>query len=177
MAAADLISLVAPLPPAPDGDVFTAEQWDLLLAICEVFIPALDTSEANKTVFKFVRKDADEKITSDYLAESVTALPTFKPALHRKMGHYVPASSLATLSFILSTLNTRLGSLALTGYIKPLSLQPLDIRTSIIKSWSNSYLPALRALFRSLSALTISTWVNSSPTLPKMIDFPSLPKQ
>lgn len=172
----ELASLAAPLPPAPEGDFFTSEQWAILLSICEVFIPALDASEANTTVFKLLPKDANDNTLSDYLTESVIALPAFKPALHRRLGHYVPASGLAPLSFVLSALNTRLGSLALTGYTQQLSSQPLEIRTSIIKSWSTSYLPALRALFRSLSGLTISIWVNLSPTLPKMVAFPSIPK-
>ena len=169
-----MASLAAPLPPAPEGELFTSEQWAILLSICEVFIPALETSEANKTVF--LQKEANGNIISEYLGESVIALPAFKPAIHRKLGHYVPASALAPLSLILSTLNTRLGSLALTGNSSPISSQPLHVRTSIVKSWSASYVPALRALFRSLSALTISTWVNLSPTLPKVIDFPSVPK-
>lgn len=171
-----LATLVAPLPPAPEGELFTPEQWAILLSICEVFIPALDISEANKNAFQLLPKDADDNTISDYLAESVATLPAFKPAIHRKLGHYVPASALAPLSVILSTLNTRLGSLALTGYQTPISSQPLQIRTSVIKGWSVSYLPPLRALFRSLSALTISIWVNLSPTLPKMIGFPSVPK-
>ena len=175
-AIAELAALAAPLPPGPEGEVFSAEQWSILLSICEVFLPALDTSASNKAAFKFLPESVNETTVSEYLSESVRALPTFQPALHRKLGHYVPASGLAPLSFILSTLNTRVGSLALTGYATPISSQPLAVRTAIIISWSKSYLPPLRALFRSLSALTISTWLNLSPTLPKMIDFPDIPK-
>lgn len=91
-----LASLAAPLPPAPEGELFTSEQWAILLSICEVFIPALETSEANKTVFR--QKEANGNIISEYLGESVIALPAFKPAIHRKLGHYVPASALAPLS-------------------------------------------------------------------------------
>jgi choline dehydrogenase-like flavoprotein len=173
---AGLASLVAPLPPAPEGEVFTQEQWDILLSICEVFIPAIESSNSNKASFKYLPEGANEDTISAYLSEAVSSLPTFKPALHRKLGHYVPASGLAPLATILSMLNTRLGSLALTGYSAPISSQPLSIRTSIVRSWSNSYLPPLRALFRSLSALTISIWVNLSPTLPQMVSFPSVPK-
>lgn len=175
-AATELASLVAPLPPAPASDVLTPEQWDVLLSVCEVFIPAIETSDINKAAFKLLPEGADETTISEYLSESVTAIPAFKASVHRKFGHYVPASGLAPLSIILSTLSTRLGSLVLTGSTTPIYSQPLDIRTSIIRSWSTSYLPPLRALFRSLSALTISTWVNVSPTLPKMISFPSVPE-
>jgi choline dehydrogenase-like flavoprotein len=171
-----LATLVAPLPPGPEGELFTPDQWAILLSICEVFVPALEISEVNKSAFQLLPEGADKTTISDYLSESVTTLQGFKPAVHRKLGHYVPTSGLAPLSMILSTLNTRLGSLALTGYQNPISSQPLEIRTAIVKGWSVSYLPPLRALFRSLSGLTISTWVNLSPTLPKMIGFPSVPK-
>lgn len=171
-----LATLVAPLPPGPDGEVFTPDQWKILLSICEVFIPALETSEANKSAFEPLPEGAGDSTISDYLSESVAALSAFKPAVHRKLGHYVAAADRAPLSVILSTLDTRLGSLALTGYQTPISSQPLHIRTAIIKGWSMSYLPPLRALFRSLSSLTIAIWVNLSPTLPKMIGFPSVPK-
>ena len=55
------------------------------------------------------------------------------------------------------------------------SEQPIDIRRQIILSWSTSYLPILRGVFKSFSILFKATWIKASPTYPKILGLPRAP--
>ena len=53
--------------------------------------------------------------------------------------------------------------------------QPVDVRQQIIRNWQNSYLPPLRALGKTFTALFRQVWVKLSPRFPKVIGFPRIP--
>ena len=185
-----LATLAAPLPPAPEGEVFTSDQWTTLLSICETFVPHLaraadleldaieipDFDDVATDIKKFQAEDSTEDAVDDFLAESAIALPGFKESLRRKFLINVPKSGRDGLSFILTSLNTRVGSYVLTGSSKPIHLQPLATRMTITCAWNESYLPLLRGLHRTFGLLTRSVWLESSPTIPLLLGFPDVPK-
>ena len=185
-----LATLAAPLPPAPEGEVFTTDQWTTLLSICETFVPhlsraadleldAIEISDFdNVTAYlkKFQAEDSPEQLVNEFLTESAVALPGFKESLRRKFLSNVPKSGRDGLSFILNSLNTRVGSYVLTGWSKPIHSQSLATRMSIICAWSESYLPVLRGLHRTFGLLARSVWIESSPTIPLLLGFPAVPK-
>lgn len=187
-----LAALESPLPPPPPGEVFTSDQWKILLAILDTFIPSITISqsegesrlcvggaeyaESTLTIQDLLPSSVDPSIISTYLSESATSIHGLCPSLQRCFGQYVPSDQVRGLRFILSSLGTRPGSLLLTGSTTAFHLQSPSTREQILVNWSKSYLPTLRGLFRSLALLAKRSWLALSPTLPELIGFPFVPK-
>jgi choline dehydrogenase-like flavoprotein len=185
-----LAPLVAALPPAPDGDVFTPDQWKTLLALCDVFVPAIqDAKGSRKGSLALANQDealsqfepylpdgADKSLIQSYLQESFVDIPDIKEILRRKLLQYVPQSGREGLAFILSVLNTRPGSLLLTGSTTPIQDQDLTTRTRIVCNWARSYLGLLRTLHVTFGSLARQVYIQNTTALPKLLDFPSTPK-
>ncbi len=192
-----IAALPSPLPPPPSNDVLTAKQWTTLLSIADTFIPSITSTQHAEDHFDGLAiSDAEystktSMITSyrpvstsqdihadqirNYLTERTSSIPNFKSSVHRTLGHNTPSDGLVALRKILTLLDTRVGSFILTGSTTSFHLQPFTHRTQILQNWSKSYFPPLSTLFRSLQALTKKTWLSLSPTLPQIIDFPSIP--
>ena len=185
-ALSSLASLPSPLPPAPEGDVFTKDQWDILFSILEVFLPSITDSQAaisqnevNRAVSKlkpYLPEDASDDVAKAYLSENSTAESEYRESVIRKFKLHVPPADAQGLGFILSVLNTRAGSYMLTGYTTLIHAQGLETRTKIVCQWSEARLPLLRTIFKSLAGLARQVWLNQSPILSKMLDFPETPK-
>lgn len=187
-----LAPLVGQLPPPPAGDIFAPEQWHILLSIMDTFVPSITECLSEKDTKLYVQsaeytrstlhiKDVlpssvDTSIISTYLAEPASSTHDFRASIHRLFGRYVPSDQLKGLRFILYSLSTRPGSLFLTGSTTPFHLQSPSARENVLVGWSNSFIPTLRSLFRSLSILAKKTWLALSPTLPEIIGFPAVPK-
>jgi choline dehydrogenase-like flavoprotein len=71
--------------------------------------------------------------------------------------------------------STRAGSLALTGYLTPISEQPAHIRESILRGWATARIGTLRQLHRSLTILSKQTWIKTTPTLQNVLGIPRVP--
>ncbi|OCT50181.1 hypothetical protein CLCR_06715 [Cladophialophora carrionii] len=174
-----LASLPSPRTPAPDGDVFTTDQWDILFSIVEVFIPCIPSSQVDAAVSElkpYLPEDASEETARAYLSEDATKSDAFRDAVVRKFKLHVPPSDVQGLAFVLSLFNTRLGSYLLTGYTTPIHKQDLETRTKIVCQWSRARLPLLRAIYRSLNGLARQVWLATSTSLPRLLDFPATPK-
>ena len=188
--------VATPLPPLPPGDVFTPDQWRTLLSLMDTFMPSITPARDGKDDLRqLVLSDESYKeleanlaasaplakvrslgnICPEYLSENVSSIPNAREYLQRLFTTTVPGDKLKAISVILSLLNTRAGALLLTGSTTPFHLKTFADRTATVQSWSMSYLPPLRALFRSFSGLAKRTWIANSPTLPRMISFPSFP--
>ena len=63
----------------------------------------------------------------------------------------------------------------MTGYVTPLDCLPIQDREKVLQGWATSRLPLLRGLHCSLTALTISYWVRTSPTLGHVLGYPRVP--
>ncbi|KIW81465.1 hypothetical protein Z517_04490 [Fonsecaea pedrosoi CBS 271.37] len=184
----DFSSLPSPLPPAPDGDLFTEQQLDTLFSILEVFVPSIPISATSKAghpteldealakLKPYQPEGASEDVARAYLREDAVSHPDFREAVVRKFKLTVPASDSQGLAFLLSLLNSSVGSYPLTGYTTPLHKQDLETRSRIICGWSRSRLPLLRGVYKSLSGLAKQVWVATSPGLYRFLDFPSVPK-
>ncbi|KIW70477.1 hypothetical protein PV04_02744 [Phialophora macrospora] len=174
-----LASLPSPLPPAPDGEVFTDDQWEILFSIVEVFLPSIsspDIDAAFSELKPFLPENASEDEARAYLSEDPTKNDVFRDLVVRKFKLHVPPSDVQGLGFILSAFNTWLGSYLLTGYTTPIHKQDLATRARIVCQWSCARLPLLRAIYRSLNGLARQTWLATSVSLPRMLDFPATPK-
>lgn len=185
-----------PLPPLPSEDPFTPAQWNTLLAILDAIIPAIkptttadphtdlavtDTEYAT-AVSKLhalvpETKAGAEVAVKDYLHNHATENPLFRQQLQRVFAVYMPQSQRKELSMVLTVLNTRAGSLALTGYLTPISEQPVFIRESIIQGWQKARLAPLRTLHRSMTILSKQTWIQISPQLRRVIGVPRVPTE
>ncbi|KAF7503097.1 hypothetical protein GJ744_004306 [Endocarpon pusillum] len=187
-----LAALETPLAPLPADEVFTPEQWEILIGVLDTFVPSITNSQSEKesklcvggaeyaeatlSIQHLIPSSADPFLIATYLSESVSSIQALRPSLQRLFYRSVPAEQLKGLRFILSSLSTRAGSLLLTGSTTPFHLQPPTAREQILISWSKSYLPSLRSLFRSFAFIAKSTWLSLSPTLPELIGFPAVPR-
>jgi choline dehydrogenase-like flavoprotein len=54
--------------------------------------------------------------------------------------------------------------------------QDLATRTQIVCSWAKSYLPLFRTVHNTFAGLARQVWLQNTTTLPKILDFPSTPK-
>ncbi|KIW89940.1 uncharacterized protein Z519_09370 [Cladophialophora bantiana CBS 173.52] len=181
-----IASLPAPLPPVPDGEVFTKEQWDTLFSILEVFIPSIpatsnggQSTEFDKALSRlkpYQPEGVSEDVARAFLSENPIADPDFRQVVARKLKLYVPPSDAQGLGFVLSLFNTTVGSYILTGYTTPIHKQDLETRARIVCQWSVARLSLLRAVYRSLSGLARQVWLVTSPNLRRMLDFPDIPK-
>lgn len=180
----NLAALPTPLPPIPDIEVFSSEQWNILLSICEVFIPSISASncgssdygKACKVIEAVLPESAEEKLAETYLAETVAGSSEFKETLRRRLFKYIPQAQINGLAFLLSTLNTRPGSLLLTRSIAIIHTRPLPDRTRTVLAWANSTIGPLRALYGACEGLTKATWLLQSKTLHQVIGYPKIPK-
>jgi choline dehydrogenase-like flavoprotein len=183
-----------PLPPLPKEDPLTPAQWKTLLAITDACIPSIKPiSVANtkteiaatdieySTALSTIRglmpeSDPDATIAAtDYLQDYASSNPAFKLELQRIFALYMPSSTRQELTTVLNVLNTRVGSLALTGYLTPISEQPIHIREAIIRSWKTARLGPIRSLHRSLTVLSRQTWIKITPTLRRVLGVPRVP--
>lgn len=117
--------LDAPLFPIPDDQVFSAPQWQTLLSLADVVVPALTTATSRKALHqktvtaaqydaaisaltvqvKRADPSADPgQVARQYLDENASSLPAFKESLRRAFVLHVPQESKNGLSLILSAL-------------------------------------------------------------------------
>ncbi|KAI4255103.1 MAG: hypothetical protein LQ352_002732 [Teloschistes flavicans] len=183
--------LDSPLPPPPDGDVFTPSQWATLLAIADTIVPAIEASSTHSvnnlsiqpseytTAVQKIQNVVPDKTSPDavqrYLAEKGSAAPGFKELIHRTFGDYMRDDAVKGLRVILSTLDTRAGCYLLTGYSTSFHLQPVNIRQQILQNWKQSYLPPLRSFVKGFSGLFAATWVKRSSSINSILGFPRAP--
>lgn len=183
-----------PLPPLPSEDPLTEAQWRTILAIVDVVVPAvrpMSTADAKtqlattdteySTAISKLRQltpendpDADDA-AREYLEDYASKDPRFRLDLQRVFALHMPQSQRKELCMLLNVLDTRAGSLALTGYMTPISNQPAHIREAIIQSWASARLGPLRQLARSLTILAKQSWVKTSVPLRRVIGVPRIP--
>lgn len=181
----------SPLAPVPETDILTAEQWGILSAIADTVIPSFTSVEGNRLLQyplgpetydshyrrlqHSVNLEGSDALVQTYLAESATAQPEFRNIIRRLVNLYMHDEAQKGLMFILKALNTRAGSLLLTGYATPLDCLPIETREKILQSWETARLPLLRGLHRSFTALVRVSWIRTSPTLGRVLAYPRTP--
>ncbi|RAH69700.1 choline dehydrogenase [Aspergillus aculeatinus CBS 121060] len=185
------------LPPVPTTQVLTDLHWETMLALADTVIPSIrgrgDDAEVSSTKYHAVTETQLESATSRltatisrttspaaevariYLQESPSSLPAFREGLQRLIADYVHQEGQTGLRFILDVLNTRAGSLLLTGSTTPIQNQPLAVREQVFAGWASSRLSPIRLIYRSLSAMFKTTWMVASPTLSTAVGFPRVP--
>ncbi|KAF4550582.1 Hypothetical protein D9617_16g013700 [Elsinoe fawcettii] len=182
-----------PDAPASPSDGLTEAQWQTLASLAEAVIPSIADSEtatkskhvsksvlevtrAIKGITQTTKPDSTESaLVSEYLAESITQLPSFKDCILRFITYYADSETKDGLLFILNALGTRAGSLVLTGRTTPVSSLPIEERTAILHEWSQAYIPFFRGLYRSFTQLACIYWIRTSPTLGKLLTYPYTP--
>jgi choline dehydrogenase-like flavoprotein len=183
-----------PLPPLPAENPLTPAQWKTLLAITDAVIPAIKPMSIAKAQTELAVTDTEYSaavsklrqltpeddpdagaVSKEYLKEYASQHPAFRAELQRLFALYLPQNQRKELCTVLNILNTRAGSLALTGFLKPISEQPAHIRESIIQSWGTARLGPLRQLRRSLTVITKQAWIKTSPSLRRVLGIPRVP--
>ncbi|KAE8410218.1 hypothetical protein BDV36DRAFT_278520 [Aspergillus pseudocaelatus] len=184
--------LEVPIPPVPTREIFSELQWATLMSIADTVIPSIRGPNAAKSFTAKVIPQAqfDASLSSltanisgsdatalatRYLEENASSNPHFRPGLQRLISEYVHEEGRNGLGFILNTLNSKAGSLILTGSTTPLQDQPFHVRERIFRGWETSRLKPLRIIYRALSAICKRTWLTYSPTLCPTIGFPRVP--
>lgn len=180
------------LPPGPSAKYFSELQWKTLFALADAIIPSIHTTatsnsssgriisgaEYKSAVTSLTRlisgPDADA-IANKYLQENVSSNPILRSIVERIFGHYVHNKGRNGFGLIMNALNTRAGSLILTGSSTPIQDQPVEFRERVLKGWETSRLSPLRAVYRGLTAIVKKSWVMTSPSLGLVLGFPRIP--
>ncbi|KAF2641851.1 long chain fatty alcohol oxidase [Massarina eburnea CBS 473.64] len=182
----------AALPPLPAEDPLTPAQWKTLLAIADAVIPPITPISTADAKTELPTKDNDYSaalstlqaltpasdgldVAKAYLGDCASSNPQFKQEFRRIFALYLPVATRNQLLLVLNILNTRAGSLFLTGYITPLGDQPVHVRESILQGWATAKLPLLRQLFFSLTMLSKQTWIKTTPKLNPVLGIPRVP--
>ncbi|KAB8074210.1 hypothetical protein BDV29DRAFT_173951 [Aspergillus leporis] len=186
------IPLDVPVPPVPNKEIFSELQWATLMSIADTVIPSIRGPSAPKSssakvitqsqydavlsslTAKISQPDA-ATLATQYLEENASSNPLFRPALQRLISEYVHEEGRNGLRFILNALNSKAGSLILTGSVTALQNQPFYVREKIFRGWETSKLKPLRGVYRALSAICKRTWLTYSPTVCPTIGFPRVP--
>jgi hypothetical protein len=99
-------SLPSPLPEAPQEDIFTSDQWAILLAIADTVIPSIQRESNGPTIHqlaitdseyadtvdkikKSVQNSPDDKVLTAFLEERPSEVPAFCDLLKRSFAFYV----------------------------------------------------------------------------------------
>ncbi|PWY89889.1 long-chain fatty alcohol dehydrogenase [Aspergillus heteromorphus CBS 117.55] len=188
------VPLDVPLPPVSSTPIFTGHQWVTLMALADTVIPSIrgptayksastkviPHSELNRNISTLARSASGPgsdatTIAIQYLEEDASSNPHFREALQRVFSDFVPEEGRYGLSSVLTALNSRAGSLLLTGSVTLIQDQPIYMRERIFRGWETSRLRPMRAVYRALSGLFKRTWVTNSPTLCPVLGFPRVP--
>ncbi|KAJ5819001.1 Alcohol dehydrogenase long-chain fatty [Penicillium riverlandense] len=192
LAVATYVPVEVPLPPVPATSYFSEAQWEILFALADAIIPSIRTSSTSKSSNDRVISQAEwdtavsklkttipgpdaAKLAVQYLEENVSSNPAFRACIERIFGAFVHEEGRGGIGLILNALNTRAGSLLLTGSITPIHQQPMAVREKIFRGWDASRLPPLRAVYRALTAIVKKSWVIASPTINPVLGFPRVP--
>ncbi|PYH91612.1 long-chain fatty alcohol dehydrogenase [Aspergillus ellipticus CBS 707.79] len=186
------VPLDVSLPPVSSTQIFTGQQWVTLMALADTVIPSvrgptayksastkvIPHSELNRNLSVLARTipgpDA-AALAIQYLEEDASSNPLFREGLQRLFTEFVHEEGRYGLGMILTALNSRTGSLLLTGSVTLIQDQPIYIREKIFRGWETSRLRPLRAVYRALTGLFKRTWVTFSPTLCPALGFPRVP--
>ncbi|KAL9087385.1 MAG: hypothetical protein Q9165_006682 [Trypethelium subeluteriae] len=182
----------APLPPLPEGDPLSRAQWISFMAIADAVIPSVRPeataqklkdqalpdriySDAYNSLRSVISKDASDDLLKEYFTEAPSSIPAFKSNIYRLLAQNIGNDAKQQMLIVLSLLNTCAGALFLTGSPVRIAAQPVHTRQLILQRWSNSIIPPLRMLARSLTSLTQLYWARTSPTLGRVLAFPRTP--
>ncbi|KAJ5998144.1 hypothetical protein N7522_009804 [Penicillium canescens] len=181
-----------PLPPVPSNNYFSELQWTTLFALADTVIPSIHNAATTRSSSDKVISDAKwnstvsnlssliggpdaTKIATQYLQEDVSSNPVFRSIVVRILGNYVHDEGRNGFGLIMNALNTRAGSLILTGSTTPIQDQPVEFREKVFRGWDTSRLPPMRTVYRGLSAIVKKAWAMSSPTIGPVLGFPRVP--
>ncbi|KAJ5157947.1 Alcohol dehydrogenase long-chain fatty [Penicillium coprophilum] len=181
-----------PVPPVPSATYFSELQWKTLYALADAVVPSIHTAATVKSSNDRVISDAEwnaavsnlstlisgpdaVKIATQYLQENVSSNPHFRAIVERLLGNQVHDEGRNGFGLIMTALNTRAGSLIMTGSITPIQDQPVEFREKVLRGWDTSRLPPLRAIYRGLTAIVKKCWVTTSPTIGPVLGFPRIP--
>ncbi|KAI5285510.1 hypothetical protein KEM54_000513 [Ascosphaera aggregata] len=189
----DTAILDSPLRPFDrKQNVFTASQWQTLLALADTAIPSIQPRRSARhsehlvldneqydvisgEIQTSVIHTSDQNLTKEYLGECPSGIPAFNEAMRRQLCLWTPRDNVKQLSMVLTALSSKPLSLLLTGSSTPFASQELPERLVIYHSWATSYIPALRKMYKTFNILFTKTWVLCSPTLPKILGMPRVP--
>lgn len=190
----DIIApIVAPLPDPPEDQYYTDLQWSTLMAIMDTVVPSIHRASITNDPYSQLSVPDDEyndavshmrttissppsnEALEAYLNEKPSDIPAFQDLLLRTLTIYAREDARKVLGFVLTTLNTRLGSLMLTGYASPLQSHTINIRQSILTNWRNSYFFPLRAIAKTMSILGKHIWLKTSPNFDRVTGFAKIP--
>ena len=110
----------SPLPPLPQADVLTPEQWSILTAIADTVVPSLTPLEGNRLLQHPLRSDIyaasrkrleqlaqlreDDGLVASYLGESATSQLEFRHSISRLVNSYLHEEARKGLLLILNAL-------------------------------------------------------------------------
>jgi hypothetical protein len=110
----------SPLPPLPEKDCLSPEQWSILLAIADTVVPSFTSEDGNRLLQHPLRRGIykssaeqlkrgaglqdDHGLVAAYLAENPSSVAEFKSGVARVVNVFLHEQARKELLFVLSTL-------------------------------------------------------------------------
>lgn len=181
------------MPALPPSDFLTPVQWEVFYALMDGALPGFTSKsrapQLGETHHVALPDDEFDKIldeasqflpegqTRDDLADFLAARPASEQALRDDCLRTLDVSpGKNKLGPVMDMLNTRLGSLLLTGYWSPVTAQPAHVRHAIIKSWSASSFPVLRSLSKTVASLALKAVTMTDTKLFQLAGYMDAPR-
>jgi hypothetical protein len=116
---------VSPLPPLPDRDPLTTDQWRTLLAICDSYVAPIQPIDAAKnpknlealaipheqyskilsSTKQYARDNGEgTELAGEYLQEAASSYPSFRAVLQRTIASHMSSSKVKELALVLNML-------------------------------------------------------------------------
>jgi hypothetical protein len=180
------------IPPSPTSSMWSETQWTILLAIMDAVIPSVvpESGAADpwrqaalpaveyEAMFRETRAQLvvapGEDLLRAYLEDCPSASEGFVRSMRRVVSS-LPVRLQKDLGGAMALLNTRLGSLLLTGSTTPMHTRPVLVREGILQSWRTALLPQARLLAKSLTVLGKNIWVQTSDPFLRVADYADTP--
>ncbi|RCH84787.1 hypothetical protein CU098_002770, partial [Rhizopus stolonifer] len=138
-------------------------QLQALIALLDTFIAPLSQNQINQILIDLKSTHTPQEIIR-FCQISSSGLGSAQATLRFIDNTILPEKRLELAKF-LSILSTRPGTFILTGHLVEFSQLSLEDRERAVLSWKDSYLPALRGLYKSFVALACHPAFKEYPEL------------
>ncbi|GAW25729.1 putative long chain fatty alcohol oxidase [Rosellinia necatrix] len=176
------------LPPPRKVDGYSDEQWQVLFALLDAVTPSIvidseatdgrnqlqiteaQCREAYRLTKENVRNAPDYEKFKEYLRSRPVTTAAYIDTIRRFLGN-LPKSVQKELGLLLSILNTRVGSLLVTGYRVPVTEQPLRVREAIFQAWRGSWMKVFPQLAESFMIMGKLAFTQLDPLFHELNDY------
>ncbi|EPQ29030.1 uncharacterized protein PFL1_03320 [Pseudozyma flocculosa PF-1] len=159
------------------SDVFTPLQIDVLRALGDAVVPALEGEEAANVLSQLpaAATSRQRELAPRYASDGFASDPRLLDCAATQMKASLSDSSFGDIALLLSLIGTRPGCLALTGYLGPYQSLSRQDREAVLKKWSASPISLLRKAASGLRGIVLLVFYRNHQPAWEAIGYPDGP--